>query len=229
MTPACTSEPISFLRLERYLQGDLQVPERERIAAHLRECPTCSACFAELRDEVIELPVLPVALPTRARARSRTWPLALVVAAAALGLVLLPQLSQLNRPPAARVRIKGGELAIALVREHQAALANEASVFAAGDRFEVRVSCPAELRAHWDVVVFQAGQAFFPLQPEAPLRCANGVTLPGAFALTGSAAVSVCVQIDPAKPVEREPLRRDGPRALSPASACTALTPAPPR
>jgi hypothetical protein len=230
MTPACTSEPISFLRLERYLQGDLQVSELERVAAHLRDCPTCSACFDEMRNEVIELPALPVPLATRARARTRRtriWPLGLVAAAAALGLALLPQLSKDSRPPAARVRIKGGELAIALVREHAATLANDPSVYAAGDRFEVRLTCPADRQVHWDVVVFQAGEAFFPLQPEAPLRCANGVTLPGAFELTGSAAASVCVQIDAAQPVDRERVKRDGQRALAQLSACTALTPAP--
>jgi hypothetical protein len=170
-----------------------------------------------------------VQLAPRARARSWTWPLGLVAAAAALVLALLPRPSNDSRLPAARVRIKGGELAIALVRQHAAALANDPSVFAAGDRFEVRVSCPADLHAHWDVVVFQAGEAFFPLQPEAPLHCANGVTLPGAFELTGSAAASVCVQLEAAHPLDRERVRRDGQRALSPASACTALTPALPR
>jgi hypothetical protein len=233
MTPACTSEPISFLRLERYLQGDLQLPELERVAAHLHDCPTCSACFDEMRNEVIELPALPVQLTTRtrapARARTWTWPLGLVAAAAALVLALLPQLSKDSRPPAARVHVKGGELAIALVREHAATLANDASVFAAGDRFEVRLSCPADLQVHWDVVVFQAGEAFFPLQPVAPLRCANGVTLPGAFELTGSAAASVCVQIDAARPIDRERVKRVGQSALSQSSACTALTPAPSR
>lgn len=229
MTPACTSEPISFLRLERYLQGDLQLPELERVAAHLHDCPTCSACFDEMRNEVIELPALPVQLPTPTRARTWTWPLGLVAAAAALVLALLPQLSKDSRPPAARVRIKGGELAIALVREHAATPANDPSVFAAGDRFEVRLSCPADLQVHWDVVVFQAGEAFFPLQPEAPLHCANGVTLPGAFELTGSTAASVCVQIDTARPIDRERVKRDGLSALSQPSACTALTPAPSR
>jgi hypothetical protein len=182
-----------------------------------------------MRNEVIELPALPVQLPTPTRARTWTWPLGLVAAAAALVLALLPQLSKDSRPPAARVRIKGGELAIALVREHAATLANDPSVFAAGDRFEVRLSCPADLQVHWDVVVFQAGEAFFPLQPEAPLHCANGVTLPGAFELTGSAAASVCVQIDAARPIDRERVKRDGLSALSQSSACTALTPAPSR
>jgi hypothetical protein len=229
MTPACTSEPISFLRLERYLQGDMQVPERERVAAHLRDCPTCSACFEEMRSEVIQLPALPVRPATRAPARTWTWPLGLVAAAAALVIALLPPLSKNSLPPLARVRIKGGELAIALVREHAASVANDASVFAPGDRFEVRLTCPASLQAHWDVVVFQAGEAFFPLQPEATLRCANGVTLPGAFELTGAAAATVCVQIDAARPLDRERVRRDGASALSQLSACTALTPAPSR
>jgi hypothetical protein len=233
MTPACTSEPISFLRLERYLQGDLQALELERIAAHLRDCPTCSACFAELRDEVIELPALPLQLAPKARQRAQTkawtWPLGLVAVAAALLFAPLSPLSKNARPPAARVRIKGGELAIALVREHASALANDPSVFAPGDRFEVRVSCPPALQAHWDVVVFQAGEAFFPLQPEAALHCANGVTLPGAFELSGSAAASVCVQIDVSHAIDRERVRRAGPAALAASSACSALTAAPSR
>ena len=95
-----------------------------------------------------------------------------------------------------------------MVGGNAGALANDPGVLASGDRFEVRVSCPADLQAHWDVVVFQAGEAFFPLQPEAALHCANGVTLPGAFGLTGSAAASVCVQIDATRAIDRDAARR---------------------
>jgi hypothetical protein len=226
MTPACTSEPVSFLRLERYLQGDLQVPELERVSAHLRECPACSACFDALRSEVIELPPLQlpkqIARPARKLAPSWRWPLAMLAAAAALLFALRPRDVT---APAARVRIKGGELAIELVREHGAGLANDASLFAPGDRFAVRVSCPPQPAAYWDVAVFQAGEVFFPLSAERRVRCANGVTLPGAFELSGSLEALVCVQVD-SQPLDRQRVERAGIAGLAHSSACTRVAPA---
>jgi hypothetical protein len=223
MNPACTSEPVSFLRLERYLQGDLQERERERVAAHLRECKVCSACFQALREEVIELPALPAPIEQRIKRKTRNWTGPLTLVAAAAAALIFAWIPKDIRQPAARVHIKGGELAIELVREHAGALANDPLVFAPGDRFEVRLSCPPQQRVYWDVAVFQGRDVYFPLQPEAALSCANGITLPGAFELSGSMPASVCVQIE-SHPLDRERARRDGVAGLARASACVVLT-----
>lgn len=204
MNAACRDQPISFLRLERYLQGDTDTQERERVGAHLAACDVCRACFDELRQEVVELLPLPAAVRdtgrknARAKARAnRIWPqlTAALAIAAALALWARPRSVESPRLPAARVAIKGGELALEAIREHAGTIAADSRRFAQGDRLQIRVSCPPGPARHWDLVAFQAGQAFFPLLSSAPIACANGVTLPGAFTLDGTSAVDVCVVI----------------------------------
>jgi len=232
MNPTCSSEPISFLRLERYLQGDVQPSERAQLETHLGQCDVCRECYEALRSETIELPPLPVRLSAARQRRglrlriARAWPQLAAAALAAATAMLLLRLRSVELEPALsaqRVRVKGGELAIELVREHAATIAADPEQFAQGDRFQVRVSCPPGEPRHWDVVVFQAGELFFPLRPEAQLECRNGVTLPGAFALDGSAPASVCVIVGERR-VDRALLSRRNLRSAG-ASACVELTP----
>ena len=56
MNRDCIAEPISYLRLERHLQGDASVRERAHVEAHLAECGACRACFEELRTDATQLP-----------------------------------------------------------------------------------------------------------------------------------------------------------------------------
>jgi hypothetical protein len=100
--------------------------------------------------------------------------------------------------------------------------------FAPGDRFAVLVSCPESLQASWDLVVSQAGEAFFPLQPTAALQCGNRVSLPGAFTLSGEAPASVCVALDPRATIARSELRQRGPAGLPAQSACIVVAPVAP-
>jgi hypothetical protein len=226
------------LRLERYLQGDVQPAERERVAAHLEQCEVCRECFEVMRTEPIELAPLPVPLPApvplrRAWAR-RVWPQLTAAAALAAAVSLAiwvrdPGLSPERLPPA-RVRVKGGELALELVRQHAGTIATDATRFSAGDRFQLRVSCAPPAEVYWDVLVLQGGEAFFPFTPAARLQCANGVSLPGAFALDGREPAHVCVILQADAPLDRARLATDAARALPPAAACSevrATDPAP--
>jgi hypothetical protein len=217
MNAACHDQPISFLRLERYLQGDVDATERERVGAHLRACELCRGCYEELQAENVELLPLPEAVlqqaqranPPRWRRVSRRWPQLTAAVALAAAVALWVRAPDSERPalPAARVAIKGGELGLELVREHAGALANDSDHFAAGDRLQARVSCPPGRAVHWDLVVYQDGQAFFPLTPATKLSCANGVTLPAAFMLDGGSRAAVCVVIDAEAVLERARLR----------------------
>jgi hypothetical protein len=45
-----------------------------------------------------------------------------------------------------------------------------------------------------EVTVEQGGEVFRPLEPAA-IRCGNRVPVPGAFSLSGSAPVRVCVSL----------------------------------
>jgi hypothetical protein len=244
MNLTCLDEPISYLRLERYLQDDIDDAERARVSTHLHACAACRTCYEGLRDEPIAL--LPLSLPSRvpvprqrdswtaaaaaAAAARRAWPqlTAAALSIAALLVIWLrgPELDHPRLPPA-RVHIKGGELALALVREHAGTLATEPTRFVAGDRFQVRVSCPPGEALYWDVLVLQGGEAFFPLTPRARLQCGNGITLPGAFQLDGAEPASVCVAVQPAAALDRARVVREGARALPTTTACVELSAAP--
>jgi hypothetical protein len=223
MSQTCSTEPVSFLLLERYLLDEVSHVEREQLQAHLGGCEVCRACFEALRSEPIEL--LPLPVPIRSVKPRVLWPLTLAASGLAMAAALLlfmrgTQNIDLARPGLG-VHAKGGELAIELVREHAGNSAQEPTSFADGDRFEVRVTCPPEDAPRWDLVVFQGGKTFFPLQPVAPLRCANRVTLPGAFTLTGGQSTRVCVVLDTRGPVDRARLVQ----GLPAASACAVLNP----
>jgi Putative zinc-finger len=210
----CRTQPVSYLRLERYLQGDVDTRERLRVEEHLQACAACRACFESLQHEVIELLPLPALIRQQspswgARVR-RYWPQLTAAAAIAAAVTLWPGSDRDPETPAlppARVAIKGGELALELLRERAGTVTAGAERFAAGDRFQVRVSCPPGSAVHWDLVVFQADQVFFPLTPSALLSCANGVTLPGAFTLDGAAAADTCVIMAASAAPDRSRLR----------------------
>jgi hypothetical protein len=227
---ACISEPISWLRLERYRLLELTSSEHAQVEGHLLACAACSACLAQIDARADELPSLPVVVAVRPRRRAHLGRalgfggLALA-AAAALLLILLPRTSELE-PPGPRLRIKGGELALSLVRLHQGSTAHAATHFAPDDRFKVQLTCPPDLHGAALVAVFQAGQVFFPLPPHALTDCGNLRGLPGAFSLDGDEPAVVCVVVERAGAIDRRALEQHGLRALPELSVCQQLEPA---
>jgi hypothetical protein len=225
---ACISEPISWLRLERYRLHELPAAEQDEVERHLHSCSACNACAARL-DETAVLPPLP---PKREKpARVRAMPLrrlaltgAALAAAAALLLVLNPFSPGLD-PPRRTLTVKGGELAIGLVRERAGNIAHDPSVFAAGDRFKVLLTCPPTMQPFVDVVVFQGGHAFFPLHAARIAQCGNALALPGAFALDGTADVLVCAIASEHEELQRTTFDSKGRAALPKLSVCETLAP----
>lgn len=212
---ACVSEPVSWLRLERYALGELSGAAATAVREHLAACPACEACFARIGADAHALPPLPARPAPR---KFWTWPRlawmgGMLATAAILLLVLRPRGAATPAVATLDERVKGGssEIAIALVRERAGAITAEAATFVAEDRIAVRVTCGAgEVFA--DVVVFQRGEASFPLPP-ARIRCANNVAVPGAFTITGGDA-QVCVAVDPTKAPDRPAVTAAGPGAL---------------
>jgi hypothetical protein len=230
---ACVGEPISWLRLERYRLQELAPDQRGEIEQHLHACDACRACLAHVGKELV-LPPLPA---RETRVTGRAWSRAQVrwiaaggalAAAAATVLLVLRPASPGLEPPQRTLTIKGGELAIGVVRERAGSIAHEPVSFAPGDRFKVVLTCPPDMRPHVDVVVFQAGEAFFPLPHTRLAQCGNAVALPGAFALDGAAEALVCAVISQSE-LPRAALAARGVAGLPKTSVCHALVPAPAR
>ena len=247
---ACTAEPISQLRLERYELAELPASERDRIERHLAACAGCRHSLAQLRADRIALSPLPATLPqlnelppaarrivlparasgpaaTRARVR---WALRVgaglaLAAGALLALRVLPDAARGPSGEHGAPAVKGGELAFELVRERAGDVARDPATFADGDRFAVLATCPPPAAPYWQLVVYQAGEAFFPLEPVEPLRCGNAVQLPGAFTLDGTAPARVCLVLSDA-PLPRSALASSAPEALPAAHACKVISPA---
>jgi hypothetical protein len=239
MTPSrCTGEPISWLRLERYRLGELAEAERARVAEHLTACATCAECMARIMaDEAEILPALELAAGA-ARAASiatpapppRRWRLFAGAGALAAAAMMVLGIGRTWHGSATRTiehetaLLKGDGMAFVLVRDDGQRLADPQGVFRDGDRFKALVTCPPAMGANFDLVVFDASGASFPLAPAPGFACGNEVPLPGAFRLTAAAPGdhdTVCVVWTDGEQVDRRALSRSG--AASPRSMCKEL------
>jgi hypothetical protein len=219
------AEPVSWLRLEQYRLGELSAEQRGEVERALLADAATRECF-EIAQQPIELrpwvgsPVLlnprpevpgvralPRLLPAL---RASRWPaLGALAAAAAVLLYVATRPTEIDENwPAAHVRVKGGEIAIELIRDRQGAIAIAPESYAAGDRFKVRLTCPPASPSRYTVMVLQDDQVFFPVPPAEAVACANNVPLPGAFSLSGGTPASVCVSWD-ARAAEINPVPRE--------------------
>jgi hypothetical protein len=216
----CT--PVSWLRLERYMLGELDGGDRDDVAAHLSACARCRACADGIANEARrELPPLPAVVPPATSSPARRvvsrWPwkirpraFALTAAIAAFGLVLVlrqgtpPKQALVAQGPRV-VAVKGGDVSIELVRERGGSIAWEPTSFAPADRFKLLVTCAPPLQLYADIVVLQSDGAAFPGEPAA-ISCGNRVPVPPAFSITGPGAATICVGLDPSAPPSRATL-----------------------
>lgn len=224
---SCTGAPISWLRLERYALGELDDRERSAIASHLATCEACKACLAEIEGDDRALPPLPAAPPAAPRRGAvvtlrRAAPVAFALAAAAAVVLLAGRIPKTESPE----RTKGGDVAFALVGEDDALVAEAGGRYRDGERMKAVVTCPPEMRASFELVVYDRGEASFPLPPFEGLACGNAVPLPGAFRLTGREPMRVCLVWNDEGAVDRDALRRGPPRETEHAM-CKDLVPAP--
>ncbi len=228
MTSACSGQPISWLALERYELGELGPADRAAVCAHLEGCPACRGCLARIRADAA-LPLPPLAAPAPRPAR-RWWPLGLAFTGAAAAAALLfawlaPGPAPLGLPPGLpgpRVAVKGGELSLGLVRERGGAVSHGPATFLPGDRFRVELTCPPPDEPFVELVVYQDGEAVFPLPVPARVRCGNRAPLHGAFRLTGGGQARVCAVLS-ARPVARDALAAGLPPGLADQAVCASL------
>lgn len=221
----------SWLALERYALGELPDAQREQLEAQLIDDALARDCLAQIRSDVRTMPPLP-ALKTPEKQQKQTWYsqwrlTGVLVAMASLALLLLlPKLE--GESGMLRVEqhegLKGDGVAISLVREHAGSVALEPLRFTLEDRFKVRVTCGATDPRVADVVVYQAGEASFPLQPQT-IRCGNHVVLDGAFRFDALSPARVCVVLSKT-PQSRALLQTTAPSGEN--VDCTALNAAEP-
>jgi hypothetical protein len=215
---ACIGEPVSWLRLEQLVLGELPATTAESVTAHVGACAACAACLAEISGDRVALPALP-AVPARAASWwSRRWVFAaaaVAAAAAVLLFVLLPR-----RPDGRftageqRIAVKGaGDVIVGLVRQRGEVIDRAPTTYAPGDAFKLVVTCAEAAQVWADVVVYQpesTGGPMVPSYPFAPMKlpCGNRVIVPGAFTITGDGPASACVALDVDRPPTREKLGR---------------------
>lgn len=227
----CVGTPISWLRLEQHHAGALKASESAAIAVHLGECGACAACLARIElDEELPLPALPAPQQPAAKVLTlrRVAPvLAALAIAAALFFVLgrRPAVIGPQELDPLSPRTKGGSVGFVLVRDDQDVVAEAGGVYRDGDRWKALVTCPAGMRAAWDLVVFERGQAAFPLEAQPDLTCGNAVPLPGAFRTTGHEPMTVCVVWNDGALVDRGALQGIAPESV-PHASCKVLDPA---
>ncbi len=234
----CT--PVSWLRLERHALGELDASERREIAGHLATCARCRAVADQLAadagrelpplPEVAARPAAPVLPPSRGwwrflRGRRQGF---MVAAAAAFVLVVALRPREQSRVDQTRVvagvvAVKGGDVAVELVRERDGSVAWEPTSFARGDRFKLLVTCPPPVHLHADIVVLQSDGAAFPGEP-AVITCGNRVPVLPAFRITGPGPATVCIAFDPSAPPPRAALSRGDLAAAHPGT-CVHLDP----
>lgn len=210
MSAECTGTPISWLRLEQYASGDLSSSERAAVATHLDACDVCRDCFDSIGARPVSLPTLRPVLVERAP-WWRTWAglgagagLA-AAAAAAIALLMVQRDAPGPGMPGRTALVKGGDVAIDVVRLRGAAVTHGARTHRDGDRFKVLFTCPASSEMFVDVAVFEDGGVAWPLRA-SKLACGNRVPLGGAFATTGSRPMHVCVVYDFRAPPQRSQL-----------------------
>ncbi len=235
---ACIGAPISWLRLERYRLGELSGAERHRVALHLSACAACAACAARIdADEVLELPPMPAvavdARPAKERAR-RAWrglgATAGVLALAAAALLGVGQawrggpVATGGAQRGSSARTKGDAMGFVLVREDGERTDAAGGVFRDGDRFEAVVTCPPSMRGAFDLAVFDAAGASFPMASARSVACGNDVRLPGAFRLTGAEPETVCLLWTDDGAIDRGAVTLAGALA-SPRALCVELRP----
>lgn len=213
----CNGTPLSWLRLERYVAGDVEDAERSVIAAHLAGCPACRGAADMITNDRRSLP----ALPARPKSLARVLKIATGVAlAASLAFVVgrSPRKEELG--DGVKGQGDGQGIGFVLVRDDESVVADAAGTYNDGDRWKVLVTCPPGMRTTFDVAVYENGDPSFPLEPIRDLACGNGVSLPGAFRVTGHTRLTVCLVWGDAP---ARPALRNGPSA---ASHCKVLEPA---
>ncbi len=230
----CIDTPISWFKLDRRFTGELGPAEGARIENHLQQCHACRTSWDDIQTTTRELrPLDAPSSPSESLAEQLKrwlWPAALVPALAAIVIVVLigrQQPGDVGTLQGAGGLVKGGKPTLSLLREHRGDVATDPGVYVSGDRFRILVSCDSPETSEWDVVVYQDGQAFFPFDSGQTMDCGNETPIPGAFRVTGSSPVTICLVLGQPLP-QRNALEAPSPENLSENAVCQQVSAAGP-
>ncbi|NOZ86704.1 MAG: hypothetical protein GXP49_10615 [Deltaproteobacteria bacterium] len=243
MKGACT-KPVSWLKLEMYNLNELDSADAESVERHLSSCQECFSKLDYIRSDERRLKPLETApamggkitifsFDRRAIKRTALAATPMLAIAALLLLVIIPGTGHRSAHnhdgassyfPGSLIHVKGGDLAMALIRERQGTVVNAPKDFEPGDRFMLRVTCPFNEGLYWDLAIFQGDEIYFPLHPSNPLTCGNLVPLQGAFTLDGEEKAEVCLFTD-FDLVDRSVILDQGPETEQYRVVCESLEP----
>ncbi len=197
---------LSALHLDRFLMGELNDAEAERVRAHLDECAHCSEAVGGLRMAREErLPPLRL-VPLAPRPRPRLWRRA---AAAGLAIAAAASVVLVLRPPGERVKGPGFALRMYVEHEGQVRRAGPGEAVAAGDALRFAVTAP--VKSYVAVLSLDPaghGSVYFPLGARAePVEAGAEVALPLGTRLDATVGEERIVGLFCSSPVELEPLR----------------------
>jgi hypothetical protein len=195
---------LSALHLDRFLAGELEADEAERVRQHLSQCSQCERAVAGLRTSREErLPPLRV-VPLPARRRSPVPVAAALAGAAAAASVLL-----LVRPPATRLKGSGFSVTMYVAHDGTVRRAGPGDAVAPGDAIRFAVTAPVDV--HVGILSLDArrqASIYFPAGGRAELvRAGTDVALPLGTRLDDSVGEEQVVALFCSSAMELEPLR----------------------
>jgi Domain of unknown function (DUF4384)/Putative zinc-finger len=199
--PACYSS----LHLDRFLTGELEPLEAERVRAHAAACSRCGPALDAIRAAGDErLPPLRLVSPLLPHPQ-RWW----AVAAAGAGIAAAASLLLILRPSGERV--KGAGFALAMYVEHRGEVrrAGPGEIVAAGDAVRFAVTAPET--AYLAVLSIDPrgkSSIYFPAGPRAErVQAGVDVALPLGTRLDDTVGEERIVGLLCAGPVELGPVR----------------------
>jgi hypothetical protein len=226
----CIGQPLSWLVLERHALAELEGAAARAADEHLAECAACSHALRTIKGDTRALPALPTVRPERSpgerpdeskdgvrpfdsaaprRRSARTGMIAAGVFLAAAAALLLVIIRPTPTEPTltARVRVKGaGVVVMTLVRERDGNVTFDPRDVRDTDRWKVQLTCAPGGGARTEIVVYQPGQPPAVALPAQSFTCGNNIVIPGAFRITGGAAI-ICARLaaDPLGPLPPTP------------------------
>lgn len=194
----------SALHFDRFLTGELDRPEAERLRGHVAECPGCAAALDELQKASEERlpPLRVVPLPARSRVPVRT-------VVAAVGLAAAASLLLMVRPSGTRVKGSGFVLGMYVAHGGEVRRAAPGETVAAGDAVRFAVTAPVD--AHVAVLSLDPkGHAsiYFPAGGRAEVvHAGTDVALPLGTRLDETVGEERILGLFCSSAIELEPLR----------------------